>query len=255
MTAILLGVLVGIFILHPANEFVYYHEYEKFDPGATTAGRFVTGKLLESVTGGSPVKTFFYALFGGMLGFATAVIYANLHRKILDIRHLHDELGKDLDALIDRGEGPDVEFKSSLRWDLVENRVNRALEQVVMKTLAGFMNQHGGTLLIGVSDSGNILGLEKDYQSLKRQDRDGFEQALMTAVSNNLGADLCQNLYIVFHTLEDKDVCRIIVSPASRPVFTNQKNAPQLFVRTGGGTRELNVQEAMDFVAARWPKN
>lgn len=58
------------------------------------------------------------------------------------------ELDKDLPFIVRQGEGPYLEFKSSLRWDMAETRINRALEGVVLKTLAGFLNSHvGGTLL------------------------------------------------------------------------------------------------------------
>ena len=52
------------------------------------------------------------------------------------------------------------------------------------------MNNSGGTLLIGIADDGRVVGLDYDYQTLKKPDRDGFEQAVMTAVANNLGADV-----------------------------------------------------------------
>ena len=124
---------------------------------------------------------------------------------------------------------------------------------VVLKTLAGFLNSpKGGTLLIGVADNGEILGLEKDYQTLKKPNQDGFEQSLITAVAVNLGSDVCQFVHVLFHVVDDKEVCRVIVSPAARPVFLEQNNSPKFFVRTGGGTRDLNVKEAVDYIFNRW---
>ena len=35
----------------------------------------------------------------------------------------------------------------------------------ILKTIAAFMNSEGGTLIVGVDDSGNILGVEKDYET------------------------------------------------------------------------------------------
>ena len=76
----------------------------------------------------------------------------------------------------------------------------------------------------------------------------------MTSISANLGADLCPSVHILFHVIGGKDVCRVIVSPASRPVFLQQGNTPKLFVRTGGGTRDLNIQEALEYANGRWKK-
>ena len=102
------------------------------------------------------------------------------------------------------GESASLEFKSTFRWDLREKRFNRSLESVVMKTLAGYMNGQGGTLLIGVADDGSIVGLELDYSTLKKPDRDGFEQVLMTAVASKLGGDACRNVQAVFHSVEEQ---------------------------------------------------
>ena len=134
-----------------------------------------------------------------------------MHRRSERIEQLSAALGDDLRALIARGESVNLEFKSSFRWDLRENKINRALEAVVLKTLAGYMNGNGGTLLIGVADDGSIAGLEHDYTTLKKPDRDGFEQVLMTAIATKLGGDACRAVQMVFHSLENKDVCRVMV--------------------------------------------
>lgn len=58
-------------------------------------------------------------------------------------------------ALLLAGEGREVEYKSSLRWDAKEQRKNADLERNVVKAVAGFLNAQGGNLLIGVDDSGH----------------------------------------------------------------------------------------------------
>ena len=254
LSAALLGALIGFFVLYPIHEFVYYFEHERYRPDASSVIHYVSGELMDSLRGRTPMKTTFYAFVGASLGYITALLYSVMHKRWLQIQQLIKELENDLEALIKQGEDPHLEFKSSLRWDIAENRVNRGLEGVVMKTLAGFMNGQGGTLLIGVADDGALLGLDKDYQTLKKPGRDGFEQLLMSMIASNLGADICQFVRVMFHDLEGHDICRLIVLPATRPVFMQQGNSPKLYLRTGGGTRELNVQEAMDYMKARWHK-
>jgi predicted HTH transcriptional regulator len=188
-----------------------------------------------------------------VIGLLSLFLFRRIHLRFVHIDHLKMELDKDLPSIIRQGEGPYLEFKSTLRWDMAESRINRALEGVILKTLAGFMNSSiGGTLLVGVADNGEVIGLEKDYQTLKRPDQDGFEQAVMTAISSNLGADLCSLVHVLFHVIDGKHVCRLIVSPANRPVFIEQGNAQKFYVRTGGATRDLNIKEALDFIGARW---
>ncbi|MCQ8127672.1 AlbA family DNA-binding domain-containing protein [Methylomonas rivi] len=247
-----IGAGVGIFLLAPSYDYISSRE-NNADPLSSV--EYVLTQFKEIMTGQINQNNIilFYAEIGAILGLLSLGFYRVLHKRLLDLDALKSELDKDLPSIIRQGEGPLLEFKSSLRWDMQEQRINRALEAVVMKTLAGFLNSHlGGTLLIGVRDDGEIIGLEKDYQTLKRPDQDGFEQTLMTAISANLGADLCANVHILFHVIDHKDVCRVIISPALRPVFLSQGNTPKFFVRTGGGTRDLNIQEALEYVAGRW---
>ena len=50
-----------------------------------------------------------------------------------------------VEEIIDRDEDFTVEFKSTARWDLREGRPNKAMEDAVVKTIAGFLNTDGGT--------------------------------------------------------------------------------------------------------------
>ncbi len=86
------------------------------------------------------------------------------------------------------GESSILEFKSSVRWDYYQERVNKDLEQVIVKTIAAFMNTEGGTLLIGVNDDGEIIGIEKDINTLRKKNNDGFELLLNNLISEYMGA-------------------------------------------------------------------
>ncbi len=252
VTAAAIGAAIGVFLLAPSYDYINSRE-NNADPLSSL--EYVFNQIMEIASGRINQNSLllFYAEIGAMLGLLAMGFYKLLHKRLSYLESLKAELDKDLPSIIHEGEGPQLEFKSSLRWDIQEDRVNRTLEGVVMKTLAGFFNSYkGGTLLIGVSDDGTIIGLDKDYQSLKKPDQDGFEQTLMTGISTHLGADLCPYVHVLFHVIQGKEVCRVIVSPAKRPVFLTQSNTPKFFVRTGGGTRDLNIQEALEYVAGRW---
>ena len=251
---LLVGSVIGVFLLYPVNEFVYYHEHynEEFEHGTATA--FVLSQMAESLRGGTVGKTIFYATFGGLLGVLAGAIYGNLYRRTQQVEQLQSALQQDVNALIAQGESGRVEFKSSLRWDLRKGERNRALEAVVLKTLAGFMNADGGTLLIGVTDDGQIVGIEHDFQTLRKPSCDGFEQAIMTMVATKLGTNHCQLLQIIFHSVQNQSICRVITAPSPRPVFLTYEGGRKFYLRTGGSTREMDVQEAVEFIATRWPR-
>ncbi|WP_374086250.1 helix-turn-helix domain-containing protein [Methylomicrobium lacus] len=252
----LAGAVIGVFVLAPSYDYISARESSS-DPLSSVqfmlnqVGDMLTGKISH----GNLMLLAFYAEIGALIGLLSLAFYTLIHNRVVHIDYLKAELDKDLPSIIRQGEGPYLEFKSSLRWDMAESRINRSLEGVILKTLAGFLNSHvGGTLLIGVADNGEIIGLEKDFQTLKKPDQDGFEQAVMTAISANLGADLCSFVHVLFHVIDDRHVCRLIVSPANRPVFIDLGNSQKFYVRTGGATRDLNIKEALDFIAGRWKR-
>ena len=157
-------------------------------------------------------------------------------------------------GLMSGGEGHRLEFKSSLRWDLREERVNKELGKVVVKTLAGFLNGEGGTLLLGVDDAGTAVGIEVDYATLKKKDRDGFELHFQDIVARDLGEGLLTYMTVTFHEIDGHDVCQITVEPSDHPIYVEDQNAAVFYLRTGNGTRPLPVDEVVKYVQHRWGK-
>ena len=158
----------------------------------------------------------------------------------------------ELAAFLLGGEGPRVEFKSTLRWDLKENRKNPDLEKVVVKTVAGFLNGEGGTLLLGVDDDGTPVGLEPDYKSLGKSNRDGFSQHVTSLLLERLGCDLAPCVRLSFHEVEGKDVCRVEITRSPRPVLVKEGNDEAFYLRTGNSTRRLSVSEVLAYEKERW---
>jgi len=156
-------------------------------------------------------------------------------------------------ALIEGGESDTLEFKSSIRWDLREQKVNPALEKVIVKTIAAFLNSKGGTLLIGVADDGTVLGLADDYRSFTRKpDRDGFELPLTNLLNSAYGKDCSVFLHIVFHRLGDKEICEVQVEPANRPIFATDEKGQHLFIRSNNQTVALSMEESWNYSRVRW---
>ncbi len=165
------------------------------------------------------------------------------------------EIQTDVADLLSKGEGVRLEYKSSARWDYKAKAINKALEFVIAKSIAGFLNANGGTLLVGVDDSGNVLGLQNDYESLSsRPNRDGFEQFLINLFSVSFGKDASASISTSFETFQDADVC-ILRAPASpRPVYIAEGNRERFFVRVGNTTQEMNTKESVTYIANRWPR-
>jgi len=122
-----------------------------------------------------------------------------------------------LDDYLAQGENATIEYKSTLRWDIHQNKVNLTLQKIVAKTIAGFLNTEGGVLLIGVLDDGSIYGIEDDIQTLKRRDKDRFEQTLIQVIADYLGTEFCKYVHIKFDKKEEKHVCIIQIEKQRDP--------------------------------------
>lgn len=244
-----LGALLGVLILHPAATAIYWW----FETPDEPLRHFVAQRLVQAFAPAMLPMTGLFAAIGAGLGLAFGLSYRASDSARAGPTFLERELARPLATLLQAGEGEQVEFKASARWDAKQGRMNKDLEEAVAKTIAGFLNHRGGTLLVGVGNSGQVIGVQDDYRTLKRQDRDGFEQFVVTLVKTSLGGDVCPLVHVGFLGIEGKDVCRIVVEPSPRPVYCRDAGVARYFLRTGNGTRELDVREAMEHVAQRWP--
>lgn len=159
------------------------------------------------------------------------------------------------------GETDQVEFKSTARVNVRTGEKDVRMEQVIVKTLAAFLNGDGGTLLIGVDDDARPLGLDLDYATLRTGDADRYELWLRDLLSTALGQNAAAGADVAIDAVPTDDgpreVCRISVSASPRPVFlVPAKNAPREFwVRIGNSTRQLAVDQAAEYIMHRWPLN
>ncbi len=163
--------------------------------------------------------------------------------------------------LISEGETEFIEFKSSLRYDYRLEKENKILETVILKSIAAFANAKGGTLFIGVDDDLNILGLENDFNTLKKQDADYFELHLRKLINNQFGISFAnENLLLYFNEFEKKQICVIQINASHAPLYlkTKDKQGQQIekfYVRSGNASQQINsLKEINEYIRRRFKK-
>jgi hypothetical protein len=154
--------------------------------------------------------------------------------------------------LIVAGEGSRVEFKASLRVDLATGKANKELTKVVAKTIAGFLNAQGGTLLIGVGDQGDLVGIEADINTLPKKNIDGFEQNLRLSLGNYLGVEVTPSLVVLFEEEAGVTVACVHCRPWHEPVFFKDSDRQEFYVRDGNLTRPLDVRASHAYISHHW---
>lgn len=167
-----------------------------------------------------------------------------------------ERLREHVERLIEAGESRVVEFKSTARKNLHTGNQDPSIEWAVLKTLAGFMNASGGTLLVGVSDDGSTVGIEEDFAFVKGSDTDGWELWLTRAVETAMGKVEASELDIRFCQIDGRTVSRIDVSPSPEPVFATSPKGEKrrVFVaRINNSTEELDGPDILEYRSRRWP--
>jgi len=148
------------------------------------------------------------------------------------------------------GETATVEFKSSLRINLRTGLKDRNIELSSLKTIAGFFNCSGGTLFIGVSDEGKLLGIESDLFP----DADKFQLHFWNIFKETIGTEYSEFINSEMVEIKDKQIFIIHCLPSNRPVFlkwksTGQNKAEELFyVRVGPQTDLLGIRQAITYI-------
>lgn len=173
-------------------------------------------------------------------------------KKRIELKHKEDKKEDKVKELIINGENESLEIKSTLRFDLKEGIVNKKLEYVVTKTISAFLNTEGGTLIIGVDDDGNTLGLEKDVQTLTKQNIDGFELHLRQVIKKYLGDYFEKYIKVTFPKVDNKEICLIQILKSGKPVFVTSEGNESFFVRNGNSSIPKNRQEQSEYEKIHW---
>ena len=161
---------------------------------------------------------------------------------------------RNAEELIKRGESKTLELKSTLRWNLKEDRQDdKGVTHAALKSIAAFLNTEGGDLLIGVANDGSIVGIERD-----RLESDGkFMLHLAQVVRNGLGDRAGTCIDPKTQMVQGKTVCVVSCQRSPEPVFLKWKGMESntdgdFFVRSGPGTVKLPPESAIEYIRTRF---
>ena len=153
-----------------------------------------------------------------------------------------ESVSLDLATIVAGGEADRVEFKATLRTNLHTGEKDRRMENAVIKTIAGFLNTHGGTLIIGVSDDGNPVGIGAD--GFANEDRMSLH--LANLVNTKIGAGAWASVHANF---DDQDGVRVLVVRCERgrsPAYVG--DAQTFYVRSNVATVALSTSECVGYI-------
>lgn len=155
----------------------------------------------------------------------------------------------DLASVIRSGEGVTAEFKSALRMNLHTNQPDVRIEHSCLKTIAGFLNSNGGTLLVGVSDDGEPTGIPAIDQF---PNEDKMSLHLVNLLQSRIGSHFMMYIHPRFEDYNGERVMAIECWPAKSPVYLKDGKDERFYVRAGPSTAELPASQVQEYVKLRF---
>lgn len=195
------------------------------------------------------------SLVGGVGGSIIVIGVAELIANVFHLRSTSSDPDPGVVELLRAGESSTVEFKSTGRWNQHTNQRDDQIELVIAKTVAGFLNAEGGTLIIGVDDDGTPIGLARDLALMKEPDVDRYELWINDFLMATLGKPAVAFVSTRFVPVGEEHVVVVDVRPSSQPVFVNEprgQRTADFYVRMGNSTRKLLTDEFATYRQSRW---
>ena len=192
---------------------------------------------------------------------------ANLaEERLVQVTAQRDAIEITLDMLLAGGETIACEFKKSLSLDVNKVKHNKTynpkkeeeIETATLKTLVGFLNAEGGTLLIGVADSKEALGIDSELEKLhhsvdKYKSLDNLKLHLTTLINQRISKSALAN-YMVITTPKHKNGSTLVRIEVKKslpgPVFL--KPGDDFYVRFPASTEKLTGSDFTKYYNQHW---
>jgi hypothetical protein len=150
-------------------------------------------------------------------------------------------------ALIREGESPTLEFKSTLRTNLQSGKPGKEIELAWLKGVVGFLNSDGGTLLIGVNDAGEVVGLAAD--AFENEDKCLLH--FKNLINQHIGAEYSRHIQGELRTVADSQILVVCCERADGAVFLKVGKNEEFHIRSGPSSMKLTPRQMLHYLSTR----
>ena len=196
--------------------------------------------LLRSKSGALLLLAFILLLGTGIV---FAIVYVKNFNKVRFVPLTPDAVNQ----MILLGESDLLEFKSTIRTNLHAGKPGKEIELAWLKSVVAFCNTEGGTILIGVKDNGEILGLEAD----NFQNDDKCLLHVQNLISEHVGVEHLSYVRFQLLGMEDKKILVVQCIPLKRIMLLKSSGKEQFYVRSGPSSIELPMSKVLEYVNDR----
>lgn len=158
--------------------------------------------------------------------------------------------------LIERGEGEQIEFKPTLIYHFDKRAYSFAVRHIIAKTICAFLNSSGGYLLIGVTDSKEIQGLQYDFSLTRPSGKDprDYFKLEVDKIIREYFKDIASNIRGDFETIDGTEIFMFTIFPSKNfPVFIKGQNGKEFYVRlTASSEPYTDIEEIAKYCISQW---
>jgi hypothetical protein len=157
---------------------------------------------------------------------------SNTVERKVSLLHLYGELPIEITGRVKAG---------LLTAGEAEKQARDGIRKAVTKTIAAFLNSHGGTLLIGVTDAGEAVGIEPDFPHLpkQKQNADNWLLGFRNLVVDTLGADVSGLINVELVRKNDHLIAVVRVPARSVETWHKDSQAELFYVRAANSSEPL----------------
>jgi len=154
--------------------------------------------------------------------------------------------------IISSGETRNAEFKETFSLETKTKKKEKYLIEGKIKTIAGFLNTDGGTLIIGVDDEGRTIGVNEEIALLHGSD-DKYLLHFKDVVMKKIGPKFLTLINYNIRLVGNKKLLVIVCQPSNEPIYVNSEK--DFFARTGPATEKLEGPSLVEYVAKHFEDN
>lgn len=154
----------------------------------------------------------------------------------------------DIHQLIIACESKTLEFKQTLSLDIRTNSKEKYIELGCLKTIAGFLNSNGGTLLVGVTDDNIPVGVAAEINLFHKGSQDKLLLHFKNLVRDNIGESFYPLLDFYLVPVDGKLILRVDCKESDRPCFIGD----DFYVRTNPATDKLAGLKLIQYISTRF---
>ncbi len=148
-------------------------------------------------------------------------------------------------SLIRQGESAELEFKETFSLCIRRQTKEKDIELSSLKTIAAFLNTNGGTLLIGINDSAQVVGLNREIEKFWKNKNDKFLLNFKNAIQSKIGEEFYPFINHKIVSIDNLDIVLVECKKSTKGCFLNKKD---FYVRTNPATDKLEGPQLVEYI-------